>query len=187
MGALLLVVTISRAAANGLAIAIPLILQEMAGGSRDVSGTAGTVVGLTALAMAMGALTWGRLGDNIGQPRVLMLCLILSALLIVPQALVVAPWQLAAGQMAFSFTLAGLLPTATALVGIIGPPGRQGVTYGASGTALALGNAVGPTLAAALIGAFGTRSMFIGVGVLLFVLHVLLRKMLGSAYKAHSL
>ncbi len=181
---LLLVVTISRAAGSSMVIAIPLILQEMAGGSREVSGTAGTVVGLTALAMAAGAIAWGRLGDRIGQPRVLLLCLVLAALVIVPQALVSEPWQLGAGQMAFTFALAGLLPTASALVGIIGPRGRQGVTYGASGAALALGNALGPTLAAVLIGAFGTRSMFVGVGLILFALHIGLRTMLGQAFTA---
>ena len=186
MTGLMLVVGLSRAAGGSMGIAIPLILQEMAGGSLGVSGTAGTVVGLTALAMALGAVTWGRLGDRIGQSRVMMLCLISSALLIAPQALVSAPWQLAVGQMAFTFTLAGLLPTATALVGIIGPRGRQGVTYGANGAALALGNALGPTLAAGLIGAFGTRSLFLGVGLMLFVLHILLRSMLGPAYRARS-
>ncbi len=183
---LLLVITISRAAGSSMAIAIPLILQEMAGGSRDVAGQAGAVVGLTALAMAVGALFWGELGDRIGQARVLMVCLILSALLAVPQALVNAPWQLGAGQMAYTFALAGLLPSAAALVGIIGPRGRQGVTYGASGTALALGNALGPTLAAVLIGGFGTRAMFVGVGLILFALHVTLRLMLGPAYTARS-
>lgn len=176
MTSLLVVVMISRAAGGGMAIAIPLILQEMAGGSRAVAGTAGTVVGLTALAMATGALVWGRLGDRIGQARVLTICLIASALLALPQVFVHAPWQLALGQMAYTFTLAGLLPSATALIGIIGPRGRQGVTYGASGTALALGNAVGPSLAAALIGAFGTRSMFVGVAVILLALLVLVRQ-----------
>ena len=183
---LLFVIAISRAAGGAMAIAIPLILQEMAGGSREVSGTAGTVVGLTALAMGVGAMVWGRLGDRIGQPRVLRLCLILSALLIVPQALVTAPWHLAAGQMAYAFVLAGLLPASAALIGIVGPKGRQGVVYGASGTALAMGNALGPTLAALLIGAFGTRAMFVGVGLVLLLLHVTLRGVLGPAYKARS-
>jgi MFS family permease len=187
MAGLILVIAISRAAGSAMAIGIPLILQEMAGGSLAVSGTAGTVIGLTALAMAVGAVTWGRLGDRIGQSRVLMVCLILSALTLVPQALVQNPWQLGAGQMIYTFMLAGLLPSAAALVGIIGPRGRQGVTYGASGTALALGNALGPSLAAVLIGAFGTRSLFVGVGIILFLLHLLLRRMLGSAYKARSL
>jgi len=184
MAGLLIVVMISRAAGNGMGIAIPLILQEMAGGSRDVAGTAGTVVGLTALAMAAGALVWGRLGDRIGQPRVLTICLILSAASSVPQVFVHAPWQLAVGQMIFTFTLAGLLPASTALVGMIGPRGRQGVTYGASGTALALGNAVGPVLAAALIGAFGTRSMFVGSAAILLGLLLLLRQIPADVLRA---
>jgi MFS family permease len=169
-----------------MAIAIPLILQEMAGGSLDVSGITGTVIGLTALGMAVGATFWGRLGDRVGQPRILVICLVLSALLIIPQTYVQQPWQLAVGQVAYSFTLAGLLPASSALIGIIGPRGRHGVVYGASGTALAMGNALGPTLAALLIGLLGTRAMFAGVGVILFALHLMLRRMLGPAYRARS-
>jgi MFS transporter, DHA1 family, multidrug resistance protein len=184
MGGLLLVMALSRAASQAMAIAIPLILQEMAGGSLDVSGITGTVIGLTALGMAAGATFWGRLGDHVGQPRILVVCLVLSALLIIPQTYVQQPWQLAVGQVAYSFTLAGLLPASSALIGIIGPRGRHGVVYGASGTALAMGNALGPTLAALLIGALGTRAMFAGVGVILFALHLTLRRMLGPAYRA---
>lgn len=186
MAGLLLIVAFSRAAASAMAIAIPLVLQDMAGGSLEVSGATGTVIGLTALAMAVGAMFWGRLGDRFGQPRVLVVCLVLSAVFIVPQTFVQAAWQLAVGQMAYSFALAGLLPTSTALIGIIGPKGRHGVVYGASGTALALGNALGPSLAAVLIGVLGTRAMFAGVGVILFALHLVLRTVLGPAYHARS-
>jgi MFS transporter, DHA1 family, multidrug resistance protein len=170
MPGLMVTVAIARAGGSAMTIAIPLVLQEMAGGDPDVSASAGTVIGLTALAMAAGAILWGRLGDKIGQRPVLLVCLVLSAILIVPQALVHSPLQLAVGQMLFTAALAGLLPSATALIGITGPKGRQGVTYGASGTALAIGNALGPTLAATLIGAFGTRALFVGVGVVLFAL-----------------
>ena len=175
MPSLLATVTITRSAGAAMAIAIPLLLQEMAGGSLEVSAQAGTVIGLTALAMAAGALFWGRLGDRIGQQQVLLLCLLLSVVSIVPQALVVTPAQFAVGQMIFTFMLAGLMPSSTALIGIIGPSGRQGVVYGASGTALALGNAIGPTLAAVLIGLWGIRAMFLGVGVVLFALFVVMR------------
>jgi MFS transporter, DHA1 family, multidrug resistance protein len=178
---LLFVVMIARAAGSAMAIAIPLVLQEMAGGSLDVSETAGTVIGLTAIAMAVGALFWGRLGDRIGQMQVLLICLALSAISLVPQAFVRSPLQLAVGQMIYTAALAGLLPTANALVGIIGPKGRQGVTYGASGTALALGNAVGPTLAATFIGLFGTRVMFAGVGAVLFIVLLAFRASLEPA------
>lgn len=175
MPGMLLVVAVSRAAANSMSIAIPLILQEMAGGNPDVSAATGTVVGLTAIAMAGGAVVWGRLGDRIGQVRVLHMCLLLSVIAIVPQTLVRSPWQLAVGQMVYTAALAGLLPTANALIGLIGPKGRTGVVYGASGTALALGNALGPTLAGMLIGILGTRIMFVGVGVVLMGLYVVLR------------
>jgi MFS family permease len=185
MSGMLLVVTISRAAAGAMGIAIPLILQEMAGGDPDVSASAGTVIGLTAIAMAVGAVFWGRLGDRIGQMRVLRICLLLSVASVIPQALIRAPWQLAVGQMVYSAALAGLLPTANAIIGIIGPRGRTGVVYGASGTALALGNALGPTLAGGLIGAFGTRPMFAGIGIVLVALYVSLRLAPETEVQAH--
>lgn len=185
MPGLLFVVTAARSASAAMGIAIPLVLQEMAGGSLDVSQTTGTIIGMTAIAMAAGALFWGRLGDRIGQGPVLLICLAISAAASIPQALVQAPWHLALGQMIFTAALAGLLPTANALIGIIGPKGRQGVTYGASGTALALGNALGPTLAAALIGLLGTRAMFVGVGLLLVVLCLALRSAMSEQVVAH--
>ena len=177
---LMATIAVGRAAGNSMTIAIPLVLQEMAGGNPDVSASAGTVVGLTALAMAVGALAWGRLGDRVGQRRVLLICLLLSAILIVPQALARTPLQLAVGQMVYTAVLAGLLPSSAALIGITGPKGRQGVTYGVGGTALAIGNALGPALAATLIGSFGTKALFVGVGVVLFALWAVMARRTGT-------
>lgn len=186
MPSLLLVITVARAASAAMAIAVPLILQEMAGGSLEVSGQAGLVAGLSAAAMALGAFTWGRLGDRLGQERVLLLCLVLSIITVIPQFFVQSPWHLAVGQMMCTLMLAGMLPASAALIGLVGPPRRQGVVYGAGGSALALGNAVGPTLAAILIGVFGTRTLFLGVGLLLIGLYVVVQRTLRALVVPHN-
>ena len=174
---LMAVVMVARAAGAAMATTIPLALQSMAGGDPNVTAQAGTVVGLTALAMATGALFWGRLGDRHGQAPTMLACILISIVAIVPQVFVRTPWQLAIGQMVYTFALAGMMPTATALMGLWGPPGRAGVVYGASGTALAIGNAVGPTMAAVVIGLFGIPAMFLAVGVMLGVLFVVARRL----------
>ena len=53
------------------------------------------------------------------------------------------------------------MPTANAIVASIAPQGRQGSTYGLTAGAVALGNAVGPILGAAIAAALGMRSVFL--------------------------
>ncbi len=175
---LLGIVAACRMASGVLLVVVPLLLQEMAGGNPDVSGEAGTVIGLGAVAMAIGAAVWGRLGDRFGQTRVLLICLFAAAATALPMALVDAPWQLAVEQAVYMAAVAGLLPSSTALLGILGPQGRQGAIYGASGTALALGNGLGPALVAVIVALMGTRAVFPCLAVLLLLLFLHLRSAL---------
>ncbi len=175
MAGLLVVVAAARGAHFATIIAIPLVLQEMAGGDPRVSGQSGVVLGLAAVVMAIAAMVWGRLGDRLGQARVLLAALGMAAVVILPQVLVQRPWQLALGQMAFAAGLAGTLPSSNALIGMIGPRGREGAVYGASGTALAVGSALGPALAGAIMGSLGTRAIFGCLGAALGALFVMLR------------
>ncbi len=186
MPALLLALLITRTIGAIVIIGIPLFLQELAGGDPNVSATAGAVLGLKAVATAVAALAWGRLGDRIGQARVLSVCILLAGITMLPQALVQAPWQLALGQMVYAAFLAGTLPTANALIGLLGPRDRQGAVFGTSATAMAVGNALGPTLAAVIIGGGGPRAMFASVGLMLVLLYMLLRVPLVALRQAPS-
>lgn len=172
---LLLVIVISRAANFSMIITVPIVLQEISGGGLNVSGQAGTVLGLSALALAIGSLLWGRLSDRLGQAKVLAMCLALSALVIVPQALAHSFLNLVFGQVLFSLALAGLMPAASAIMGTISRREQQGAVFGISGTALSVGNGVGSGMAAVVIGILGTPAMFICIGlcILIVLFHML--------------
>jgi DHA1 family multidrug resistance protein-like MFS transporter len=63
--------------------------------------------------------------------------------------------------------MGGVFPSAMALVGLSAPPESRGLVYGLTGSAQALGGAVGPLFGAFTAAAFGMRAVFACTAVIL--------------------
>lgn len=109
---------------------------------------------------------WGKLGDDIGYDRVLMILLVLAAVLIVPQALVTDLWQLVILRFLFGMAVGGMLPCITAYIRIEAPFELQGEVLGYNQSFRFLGNVVGPLIGGIFSGYMGISSVFYVTGFL---------------------
>ena len=119
--------------------------------------------------MMMGAPFWGRMGDRWGQKRVLTLCLFLSGITFIPQALAQHVWQLFAGRFLLGFFAAGIAPSLQALIAHHSPHERRAGILGVSSSIMLLGNAVGPLVGGALAASLGIRIPFLAVAATLLL------------------
>lgn len=159
--AMVVTVLLVQAGAKSVQPILPLFVQSLSPAKGRVASIAGAILGASALTSALAAATVGRISDRMGHRRALICCVLGVAALYVPQAFVASSLQLLALRGALGVFLGGTMPTANAIVASIAPQGRQGATYGLTAGAVALGNAVGPILGAAIAAALGMRSVFL--------------------------
>lgn len=121
---------------------------------------AGAVVATTGLANLFGTPTLGRLGDHIGQKKVLVGALIGAACAFIPQALSHNIAVLLAGRFLLGLCIGGMLPSLMALVRKLAPERVQATAFGWNSSALFLGNLIGPLIGGGVAAAYGVRSVF---------------------------
>ncbi|PWH13126.1 MAG: MFS transporter, partial [Ardenticatenia bacterium] len=119
------------------------------------------------------AIYLGRLGDRIGQRRVLRASLLAAALLYLLQSFVTNAWQLLILQMLGGATLGGVVPTISALLARYGRYGEEGNLYGLDNSISSAARAAAPMLGAGVAMVWGLRTTFAASG-LLFLLSAVL-------------
>lgn len=128
------------------------------------AGSVAFLAGLAFSASGFGNLIstrqWGKLGDDIGFEKVLMIVLILAAVFIIPQALVNELWQLVLFRFLFGIAVGGMLPSITAFIRVEVPLEMQGEVLGYHQSFRFLGNVVGPIFGGILSGYIGISSVF---------------------------
>jgi DHA1 family multidrug resistance protein-like MFS transporter len=82
--------------------------------------------------------------------------------------MVEAPWELLPLRLAIGCCLAGILPSAYALVGHATLPARRGGGFGLILSASHLGNFLGPLCGGAISAVFGLRTVFVITAASLF-------------------
>ena len=129
---------------------------------------AGFVMAVSALGSIAAAPRLGRLADRIGAWRVIVGCLLVTGMLVIPQAFVTNIWQLLALRFLMGLSLAGLLPSINATIRHNVPDGAAGTILGFGTSAQYAGQVIGPVLGGFVAGHLGLRAVFAGTTVLIF-------------------
>ena len=133
----------------------------------DQARIAGIVMACSALGSILTAARLGALADRVGSWKVIIGCLVLTGIVMVPQAFVTQWWQLAVLRGLMGMTLAGLLPAIAKLI-------RQSVAEHNSGKILGYlqaaqfsGQVIGPLIGGQIGAHFGLHQVFLVTGALL--------------------
>ncbi|ATW27145.1 MFS transporter [Candidatus Formimonas warabiya] len=110
---------------------------------------------ITAVSNVILAPILGRFGDKNNHFQVLFWCLLGAGLVTIGQIWVNNIWQLLILRFALGAFLAGILPSANALIGTHTPFAQRGAVFGFLASANALGNFAGPIFGGSIIGLFG--------------------------------
>lgn len=121
---------------------------------------AGLVVSITGMANLIGSPTLGRIGDKIGQRKVLAFALFMAALAFIPQALAGNMTTLLIGRFLLGLFVGGMVPSLNVLVKKLAPIEIQATVFGFNSSSLFLGNFVGPLIGSHVAATLGIRSVF---------------------------
>jgi EmrB/QacA subfamily drug resistance transporter len=159
-------------------IAAPSVRADLGGGTTTIQWIA---AGYT-LALAVGLITGGRLGDLYGRRRMFLIGLVGFVVASAVCGLALDPGMLVASRVVQGLFGAVLIPQGFGIIKSMFPPEELGTAFGAFGPVLGLSAVGGPILAGALIawdlGGAGWRTIFlinvpIGIACLVLAIKVL--------------
>jgi DHA1 family multidrug resistance protein-like MFS transporter len=138
----------------------PLFIQTLLVNSTRLNTFTGLVVGAASASATISAVYLGRVGDRIGQRRILITCTLAAGILYLPQSLVTAGWQLLILQASVGIALGGIIPAISALLAHYTRSGEEGAVYGLDNSINAGSRALAPLLGAAIGYLIGLRATF---------------------------
>ena len=145
---------------------ITIYVGQLVEASR-VTIVSGIAMSAAALGSILSASRLGRLADRSGHWRVMIGALVVSALLLIPQAFVTTGWQLVVLRFLMGLALGGLLPCVTSIIRHNVPDGIAGRVLGYSTSSQYAGQVVGPLLGGFVGGHIGMRAVFLGTSLLM--------------------
>jgi EmrB/QacA subfamily drug resistance transporter len=149
-------------------IAIPNMLDKLHASLDDVLW----VLNAYALVLAVLVITFGRLGDLIGQRTMFAAGVALFTIASAACGFAPNPGALIAFRAIQGLGAAMLMPQTLAMITVIFPPERRGAAFGVWGAVAGLATIAGPTLGGLLVTAFDWRWIFfvnLPIGVAVFI------------------
>ena len=122
-----------------------------------VTIVAGLAMSAAALGSILSASRLGKLADRLGHLRVIVGCLLVSAMLLIPQAFVTAGWQLVGLRLLMGLSLGGLLPCVATVIRHNVPERSAGSILGYSTSSQYVGQVVGPLAGGLTLRQIGAR------------------------------
>jgi MFS family permease len=141
---------------------ITVYVAQLVDNPARVTVVAGFAMAAGALGSILSASRLGKLADRVGHWHVLTGCLAVSALLLIPQALVSHGWQLVGLRLLMGMSLGGLLPCIASVIRHNVPENVAGSMLGYSTSAQYVGQVTGPLMGGFVGGHIGMRAVFLG-------------------------
>jgi MFS family permease len=148
---------------------ITVYVQQLVRNPGQVTMVAGLVMSAAALGSILSASRLGKLADRIGHWNVIIASLLVSAVLLIPQAFVTTGWQLVALRFLMGLSLGGLLPCIASVIRHGVPDHVAGNMLGYSTSSQYAGQVAGPLAGGFIGGNLGMRAVFLGTAVLMAV------------------
>jgi MFS family permease len=146
---------------------ITVYVAQIVPDASKVTIVAGFVMAAAALGSIISASWLGKLADRIGHWTVIVGCLLVCALLLIPQAFVTAGWQLIGLRFLMGLSLGGLLPCVVTVIRHNVPERSAGSILGYSTSSQYVGQVAGPLAGGFIGGHFGMRAVFLGTSALM--------------------
>ncbi|PWV95868.1 DHA1 family multidrug resistance protein-like MFS transporter [Paenibacillus cellulosilyticus] len=164
---LLLLLLLFQLSYNMVQPLLTLHIADLQGGVQDVAATAGFVLSLVGIAGILASPQWGKLGEQRGHLRVLIVCLIASGCVISLQYFVHSLWLFTVVQFVFGLFLAGIVPVVNTLVVRSTDQTFRGRSFGLTTSANQTGSLLGPLIGGGLGKFVGIEWLFVMTGTLL--------------------
>ena len=146
---------------------LTLYIRELGGEMDNILFVSGMIVSVAGVSTFISSPILGRIGDRIGNQRVLFSGLILSLLCIVPMAFVQTPFQLGVFRFLMGFSTGALMPSINTLISKLTP--QEGVSriFSFNTMFTNFGQVMGPLIGSTVANGFGYSSVFLATGILI--------------------
>ncbi|MDQ0337441.1 MFS family permease [Caldalkalibacillus uzonensis] len=138
---------------------LALYVSELTG-PENLAFLAGMAFSAAGLGNLLFARQWGKIGDRFGYEKILIILIILTAVVYLPQAFVTSVWQLVILRFLLGATIGGIIPCQTAYVRQVVPLSIQGEILGYKQSFRFLGNALGPVIGGLIAAYYGIPVVF---------------------------
>lgn len=145
------------------------ITQLVAPGTLHIAFISGAVFAASGLASILAAPKLGRISDQVGPHKVLLIALIVAGITFIPQAFVENYWQLGLLRFLLGVATAGLLPSVNNLIKQSTPDCITGRAFGYMQSAQFSGMFLGSILGGQLAASFGIQCVFYFTGAVLLL------------------
>ena len=147
---------------------LTLYIRELGGEMDNILFVSGMIVSVAGVSTFISSPILGRIGDRIGNQRVLFSGLILSLLCIVPIAFVQTPFQLGVFRFLMGFSTGALMPSINTLISKLTP--QEGVSriFSFNTMFTNFGQVMGPLIGSTVANGFDYSSVFLATGILIF-------------------
>lgn len=164
--ALLIALLMAQFSTRTIAPVVTLFVRQLAGNTPHLATLAGVAFSVTGLGDFVGSPFLGKRSDQIGYRKVLLITLLGSGLMFIPQYFVHNIWVFILLRFGLGLFIGGIIPTANAMIGHMTPPEKRGTIYGATASATFLGNFAGPLVGGTLAAWLSIRATFLVAAVL---------------------
>lgn len=148
---------------------ITIYITQISETSTHIALIAGIVFSASGLASMMSAPALGRISDRVGSEKVIFICLIVAAIVFIPQAFVNTPYQLMFLRFLLGLATAGLTPSISSLTKKNTPDEFVGRVFGIGTSCQYLGVFCGSLLGGFIAGGLGIRYIFYVTSGLLLI------------------
>ena len=138
------------------------------GNQGNVLFVSGLIVSIAGVSAMISSPALGRLGDKIGNHKILLGGLIFSLACILPMAFVHSTLQLGILRFLLGFSTGALMPSVNTLISKITPPEGVSRIYSYNQMFSNFGQVVGPMIGSTVAHGFGYRSVFIVTSICIF-------------------
>ncbi len=154
--------------ATSISPILTLYVRQLSGPSSNILLVSGFIVSAAGVSAILSSPTLGKIGDRIGNHKVLLGGLVLSLLCFIPMAFVKTPFQLGVLRFFLGFSTGALMPSINTLIGKISPPEGVSRIYSYNQMFNNFGQVIGPMLGSTVAHTMGYPAVFIVTSVCVF-------------------
>ncbi|WP_239256885.1 multidrug efflux MFS transporter [Listeria ilorinensis] len=148
---------------------LPLYIRDLLGSSNNLSLISGIITSASGISALISSPFLGKLGDKIGNEKVLIGGLLAAGIIMVPMAWVTSPLQLGILRFLLGFTTGALMPSINTLINKNSPRHSLSSIFSYNQSSQSLGNVAGPLVGSSVSAAFGYPYVFYMTGAFLLI------------------
>lgn len=139
---------------------LTLYIRQLSGNTGNVLFVSGLIVSIAGVSAIISSPTLGKIGDRIGNHKVLLGGLILSFFCFIPMGFVKTPFQLGVLRFILGFSTGALMPSVNTLISKLTPPEGVSRIYSYNQMFSNFGQVLGPMVGSTVAHSFGYSAVF---------------------------